>query len=137
MIQRSCAVLLLLLTLILGACGGGSTTFVEPPPAPAGDLTLRVLPDLADQSTAIALGWATGILDAEVRLIPRGSTDSGVPLHTGADGTVLLAGVTQGDNGTYLYSAQRLRTGASGSGPYQWTRNSAADLYRRPKTAPR
>jgi hypothetical protein len=38
---------------------------------------------------------------------------------------------------TYTYSLQRRRTGLDGTGPYQWTRSTAADFVVSPKTAPR
>ncbi len=103
MISRPRRVHVLVALLLSGACGGG-TAFVDPPPPPQGDLTLRILPDPADESTGTALGWATGIPGAEVRLMPRGATDSGAPLSTGADGSVLLAGASQGD---YLLLVRR------------------------------
>ncbi len=40
-------------------------------------------------------------------------------------------------NYMYGFSIQRIRTGTDRSGPYQWTRSTADDFVRLPKTAPR
>lgn len=85
------------------ACSGG-TEVITPPPPPAGGLTLSLVPDPEDETTAAALGWQSGIPQATVTLTPVDSSRAPISATTAADGSVTVDDFSAGD---YLLEATR------------------------------
>lgn len=95
--------------LLLAACGG-ETTFVDPPPPPpALGFRVQLTADPEDVAAAQALGWATGIPDAQVTITPEDSSAAPRVLQGSASGTVELEGFA---SGSYIVEAQRWLTPA-------------------------
>jgi hypothetical protein len=85
--SRSAAILIL---VSLG-CGGGERTVIGPPPPTGSDVVLNLVPDPEDAAIAQALGWTSGIPEAEVR------RPDGTVFLSSVTGTVTIAGFKSGD----------------------------------------
>jgi hypothetical protein len=86
------------------ACSGGEKTIVEPPPPPAGSATIAIVPEATDASISQALGWTTGIPNAEITLSNSSITKS---FTANASGVASLSGV---DAGRYWIEVKRVFT---------------------------
>ncbi len=85
------------MVLVLAAgCGGGVTLIDPPPPPPAGPTSLRLLPETEDVTAAQALGWETGIPDAEVTVTPVDSSAPPEVVQGNGNGIVDLSGLAGG-----------------------------------------
>ncbi len=84
------------MVLVLAAGCGGVTLSDPPPPPPAGPTSLRLLPEIEDVAAAQALGWETGIPDAEVTVTPVDSSAPPRVVTSNATGVVDLSDLTAG-----------------------------------------
>lgn len=75
----------------LVACGGATDIVTPPPPPPPSGLTLVVVADAEDVSSAQQLGWQAGIPDVELLVQPADSSAAPRAFRTGPDGRIAVS----------------------------------------------